>query len=183
MKNCFKCNSQLDENAIICSNCAALQPEPTPFNQISQENAPQQSDNNQRINLSKQNPQNIPPQLYNYMGNPQNQYNSYYPQGFILPYQAYYQNLKTPNTTGFLIWSIILCLICQFLGIPAIIFSAIAIGAQNPVEKHKNLKIAKIFCIIGTVLSALIIIFYITYIILIAVGFVSIASLNTSSVS
>jgi hypothetical protein len=226
MKNCFKCNLLLNDDDIICPKCAALQPEPKPLDLNLQQNVPQQTDNAPKIDLSKQNSPNTPPQQNRYAtspqnpyrpmnaNNPQNPYNApnlnspqnpynpqnpyspqsvknpqiqYYPyspyntQGYIPPYQAYYnQNIKSPNTIGFLVWSILLCFGCQFLGIPAVIFSAIAIGNQDPADKLKSIKMAKIFCIIGTALTALIIILYILFLIFAFSGVTSFSSMSPS---
>ena len=180
MKNCIKCNLQIEDDMLICPNCAAIQTEQPPISQITQQNAPQMGAEIPKIDLNKQNSQNQqctqPPQNYNTAYttqqfkpsnpnspyNPNNLNNQYNPQGFMPPYQANYnETLKNPNTTGFLVWSIILCMFCQLLGIPAIVFSAIAIGKQNPIEKMSNIKIAKILCIIGTALTVFCIIAYI----------------------
>lgn len=141
MKYCANCGKEIEDSAAVCSACGAVQPGQP------QSAAPQQSPYQQQ--LSQQPPfQQQPPYQ------PLNQQPGYNPYG--APVQP------TPSATGYLVWSIIVTLFCSIFGILGIVFSAMAMSKTAAYESVvHNIKLAKIFCIIGTVLGVLIIIIYI----------------------
>lgn len=148
MKFCAFCGKPIEDTAAVCPACGAVQP--------GQPNPPQQPQQPQQPSVQQPNqpyqPQPPVQQAYQQPYPPNgNGYNPYTPYG--TPAQ------QAPNATGYLVWSIIVTLFCNVFGVLGIVYSAMAMSKTATYESAvKNLKLAKIFCIIGTVAGVLIII-------------------------
>ena len=180
MAFCQNCGTKLPEGAFFCGNCgASVHVDPsvfapqnqTPYNQQPRSSYPNQG----QPTYSQQNPSYYPnqnrtttPQQSQSAYNPQSQnpYRPANPSSYAAPNNpapraTNWTGTSAPipyNTTGLWIWSVFCLLMLLIPGVIAISNTAQINKCDTAEQQEKHIKAARIACIIGTVLGALIII-------------------------
>lgn len=182
MKYCVSCGASLNDAADSCPACGAVQPAfpiQTPAGKQAgassetesiEHAAPQPTASSATPGTAPEaNPPREPPTSPAAPYYWQQPYGSPYPAGYPNPYGDTAVP-RTPSAVGYLVWSILLTIFSQPLfGVLGIVFAALAMSENASYESVKsNIRLSKIFCIIGTVLDALILIGLVLLIVMLA---------------
>jgi uncharacterized membrane protein YvbJ len=151
MAFCGKCGSEIGEENVFCPKCGALQ---------------EKGENSASANGQQPNQQSGYNPAYNQQ--PAQQPNTYQQGNQYGGYNAgSYQAQQPVDSTGILIWSILTTLFCCLpLGIAGIVMSSQAKSAATLEEAQSKLKNAKLMCIIGDIVGAVVMIIYFFVIVL-----------------
>lgn len=144
MKYCVKCGYMLEDTDIICPKCSEVQPDFT--NGAGQNGSQNQSAPNQEAAGQEANAESA---------------GGYHPQGS----SPYYpprpkESFGSSEMTPYLIWGIVLIFFCMPFGLVSTILSAISFNVKNRQELENNKKLARIFCIIGTIGAVFVVLFF-----------------------
>lgn len=156
MKKCISCGLEMKDDDIFCPACGAAQPAPEPGSAAVFTDTPT-GQGAPAGNIS--NSYGVQQNAYGAQGGTGN------PGGTWGGQPNYGVPQKPPGTTGMLVWSIILILFCLPLGIPALVFAAMSSSDNDYATAAHHVHLSKIFCIIGTVLTAVAIVAYVVFIV------------------